>query len=94
MGEDILMIFFRKISGNSKILTSHVSLFIAIIHFKEKDNDFFKVTRKKLMKISKINSTATYHKCISDLVSQRFIIYEPSFNPILGSRIKILYYHE
>jgi hypothetical protein len=33
------------------------------------------------MNLSKIRSTATYHKCLGDLVYFGFIDYKPSFHP-------------
>jgi hypothetical protein len=37
------------------------------------------------MRISKISSKATYHKCIKDLNDKGYIKYEPSNNPFKGS---------
>jgi hypothetical protein len=39
------------------------------------------------MKISKIGSQATYHKCMTDLHNWNYFKYEPSFNPFKGSLI-------
>nr|NYE65503.1 DNA-binding IclR family transcriptional regulator [Mucilaginibacter sp. E4BP6] len=50
----------------------------------------FKISRKELMKLSKINSSSTYHRCISDLVKLKYISYAPSFNYHEGSKIEIL----
>ncbi|WP_368411680.1 hypothetical protein [Algibacter lectus] len=42
------------------------------------------------MKLSKIGSKATYHRCITHLNDWRFIKYIPSHNPYKGSEIKML----
>lgn len=41
------------------------------------------------MKLSKIKSTATYHKCINDLTAFGYIDYEPSYDHFKGSKIII-----
>ena len=39
------------------------------------------------MRISKIASKATYHKCIRELNDKGFLKYDPSFNPYRGSMV-------
>jgi hypothetical protein len=39
------------------------------------------------MRISKISSKATYHKCLKALHAQGYIKYEPSYNPFKGSHV-------
>ena len=41
------------------------------------------------MRISKIASTATYHKCMKDLTEREYVIYKPSFNPFKGSILEV-----
>jgi hypothetical protein len=41
------------------------------------------------MKLSKIGSTATYHKCIKELNNWKYILYKPSHNPFKGSKVKL-----
>ena len=89
MNEDILNRFFLVVAGSPKILPSHISLFTAILYCK-KEEESFNVSRSILMKLSKLRSTATYHKCLQDLVEFRLLEYQPSFNPLLGSKITVL----
>jgi hypothetical protein len=42
------------------------------------------------MRLSKIASKATYHKCMRDLHEKKYVIYEPSFNPYRGSKVTIV----
>ena len=42
------------------------------------------------MRISKICSKATYHKCLKNLHSLEYIIYEPSYNPYKGSLVHLI----
>lgn len=39
------------------------------------------------MRISKISSKATYHKCLKNLHSLGYLNYEPSYNPFKGSHV-------
>ncbi|MEO8235816.1 MAG: transcriptional regulator [Flavobacterium sp.] len=39
------------------------------------------------MRISKISSKATYHKCLKNLHSLGYIDYQPSYNPFKGSHV-------
>jgi hypothetical protein len=47
------------------------------------------ITRNEMMRISKIYSKATYHKCINELHAKEYIKYEPSHNPFKGSLIYV-----
>lgn len=89
MNENILNSFLLSVAGNQKILASHVSLFSAILCCKTSNEDAFNINRRKLMELSKIRSTATYHKCINDLIILGVIKYMPSFHPRLGSKINL-----
>ncbi|MEQ3665426.1 transcriptional regulator [Olleya sp.] len=42
------------------------------------------------MKLSKIGSKSTYHRCTKELHHYKYLIYEPSHNPFKGSIIKML----
>ena len=46
------------------------------------------------MRISKIASIATYHKCMKELNSKGYIRYDPSFNPYRGSLVTLFDYSE
>lgn len=45
------------------------------------------ISRDEVMRISKISSRATYHKCLKNLHSLGYINYEPSYNPFKGSHV-------
>jgi hypothetical protein len=45
------------------------------------------ISRDEVMRISKISSKATYHKCLKNLHSLGYINYEPSYNPFKGSHV-------
>jgi hypothetical protein len=48
------------------------------------------VSRHKLMSMAKVSATATYHKCIKELVKGKYISYSPSYNPYFGSLVYVL----
>jgi DNA-binding LytR/AlgR family response regulator len=48
------------------------------------------ITRDELMRVSKIASFATYHKCIRELDEREFIKYMPSYNPFKGSTLEVV----
>lgn len=87
---DLLATFMNEASKNKNILASHISLYSAILCYFNKEGNLessFHVNRRELMRLSKLASTATYHKCMKDLVKYEFIIYVPSYHPQLGSQI-------
>jgi len=74
---------------DQRLAAVHVSLFTALF-IQWQRNEFlspFPVTRRELMGFSKIASVATYHKCIKQLDTYSYIIYQPSFNPQKGSLV-------
>jgi hypothetical protein len=74
-------------------LTSVQLAFITSIYHLSMINGFcnpVEVTRKTIMKTSKIKSFTTYHKIVSDLVTLLYIKYVPSRNPCQGSMIQIV----
>jgi hypothetical protein len=46
------------------------------------------------MRISKISSKSTYHKCLKNLHSLGYISYEPSYNPFKGSIVYLFNFSE
>lgn len=89
---NLLASFMNQASKNKNILASHISLYSAILCYFNKEGDLessFHVNRRELMRLSKLSSTATYHKCMKDLVKYDFIIYEPSYHPQLGSQVSL-----
>ncbi len=47
------------------------------------------IHREDTMRLSKIGSKNTYHKCISELSQWGFFLYCPSHNPMKGSTVKM-----
>ncbi|RKR84518.1 hypothetical protein BDD43_4758 [Mucilaginibacter gracilis] len=79
----------RRMSVDSRILATHVSLFAGLFVCWQRSGfeDPFPVNRKTLMAYSRIASIATYHKCIRELDEFGYIRYMPSYHPIKGSLV-------
>ena len=70
----------------------HISLYTAMLSLwqEQQYSTPFRVTRSRLMATSGIRSPATYHKCLKELIGSEYIIYEPSFDKHIASRITLL----
>ncbi|WP_367769136.1 transcriptional regulator [Flavobacterium sp. WC2421] len=81
--------FFNKISYETNLNPTHISLYLAL--FQCWNVNRFKnptgISREEIMKASKINSKATYHKCMKELELLGFMVYNPTFNPHSCSNI-------
>ena len=87
-----LTAFFEKVSLDYDLNPTHISLYVAL--FQSWNYNRFQnpvsICRGEIMRISKIASFATYHKCIKDLDAKGYIKYEPSYNPFKGSLVHII----
>ena len=87
--------FMIQVAKNTEILPTHISLYLALF-LSWKQNNFcepFPFYRKDLMALARINSIATYHKCIKDLSNMGVIGYLPSYNYYQGSLIYLTNTH-
>ena len=50
------------------------------------------MNREEVMKFSKIGSKSTYHRCIRELDSWKYLIYNPSHNPFKGSKVRLFHF--
>lgn len=82
---------FEKFYFDDRLNPTHISLYMAL--FQEWNSSRFAVgfyvNRRDLMMASKIGSKSTYHRCITDLDTWRYLSYFPSNNPYKGSKIKM-----
>jgi hypothetical protein len=88
--------FFKKIAAENKLNPTHISLYLAL--FQCWNVNRFKnptgISREEIMKASKINSNATYHKCMKELQTLGFIEYLPTFNPHSSSNVNMMNFSE
>lgn len=82
---------FKQFLKDNRLNPTHISLYIGLFqiwndyHFTES----FYINREEVMSYSKIGSKTTYHRCIKELSSWKYLLYQPSHNPFRGSRIKM-----
>lgn len=84
--------FFEKVSTDFDLNPTHISLYMAIFQLwnQNRFQNPIGITRDELMRISKIASSATYHKCMKDLTANEYVIYKPSYNPFKGSTLEVI----
>lgn len=84
--------FFSQILYNNRLSPTHISMYMSLFQLWtiNRFENQFRIVREEVMKVSKIKSVATYHKCLTDLHNLGYIIYEPSFNPYKGSLVSIV----
>lgn len=83
---------FLLFSKDNRLNPTHISLYFAFFQLWN-HNRFplqFYVNREEVMKLSKIGSKSTYHRCIKELDHYKYLVYNPSHNPFKGSQIKML----
>jgi len=83
---------FQQFSKDSKLNPTHISLYMALFQFWNINRfpDIFYINREEVMNMAKIGSKATYHRCLKNMDSWKYIYYYPSHNPFKGSKIKML----
>ncbi len=81
--------FFEKVATDRNLNPTHVSLYMSLFQFWNcnRFKNPISISRDEIMRISKISSKATYHKCLKALHAQGYIKYEPSYNPFKGSHV-------
>ena len=88
--------FFEKIINDHSLNPTHISLYISLFQCwnTNRFQNPISITRDEVMRISKICSKATYHKCIRELHQKGYLVYEPSYNPFRGSLVYLLNFEE
>lgn len=86
-----LTAFYNHIKKDDCLTASHISLYMALFqywNFNRFQNPF-PVYRDNMMKLSKIGSKNTYHKCIKELHEAKYIYYHPSSSKFLPVKVSI-----
>lgn len=82
---------FEKFYFDDRLNPTHISLYMALFHEWNSNrfaNEFY-VNRGDLMRVAKIGSKSTYHRCVTELDAWSYLSYFPSNNPYKGSKIKM-----
>ncbi|PPK92794.1 hypothetical protein LY01_02880 [Nonlabens xylanidelens] len=87
-----LNVVFALFQKDSRLNPTHISLYLAFFQIwnHNRFRESFHVNREDVMRLSKIGSKSTYHRCTRELHQYKYLIYEPSHNPFKGSVIKML----
>ena len=88
--------FFEKVALDRTLNPTHISLYIALFQFWNcnRFKNPISISRDEVMRISKISSKATYHKCLKNLHALGYIDYQPSYNPFRGSHVILFNFSE
>jgi hypothetical protein len=81
--------FFSAIEKDYRISSTHIGIYAALLIYRV-GKDFInpmEVVGQEVMKIAKISSPTTYHKCIRELHEYGYIVYEPSYKKKQRSKI-------
>lgn len=81
--------FFEKVADDDRLNPTHISMYVSIFQLwnANRFKNPISISRNMVMKICKISSTATYHKCIKELHEYGYLEYAPSYNPYRGSLV-------
>lgn len=90
--QDQLIDIIHKVADDERLKPIHISLFFALCHvwIANSFHRCYNVSRKQLMRISRIQSKTTYHKTMSELIDMGYISYLPSYHPKNGSKVSLL----
>src|SRR5690554_2398616 len=81
-----------RFSDDDRLNSTHVSLYISLFSFWNinRFKNPVSINRSDVMRVSKVGSKTTYHRCINQLDEWGYIEYFPSNNPLKGSLIKMV----
>ncbi len=74
---------------DSRVNVWHLGLYMVFLHLWHQNNrqNPITISRRRVMKLARFKSTATYHKCIKDLIAFGYIDYHPTYNYYQGTRV-------
>ena len=84
--------FLARVTSDTNLTTTHIGVCtaLAVAWIDSGLVNPFNVSRSRLMIASRIKSKATYHKVVKDLVSLRYLKYNPSYHPSKGTEVFLL----
>lgn len=88
----VFAFIFRHLANDHRITVWHSAIYMSLVN-KWLSNGLVNpiaISRKEIMGQTHIGSIVTYHKCIRQLKEFGYIIYEPSYNPFIGSYVHLL----
>lgn len=84
--------WYAKAYEDNRLHTTHFALYMALFQFwnLNRFQNPMSISREEVMRLSKIGSKNTYTRCLKELDKWGYLIYEPSFSPLVGSKIHLL----
>ncbi len=93
MNNDVIFSnLFGVLAGDQRINVWHFSIYMSLFHRWLANGRInpVSISRSEIMRQTHIRSIVTYHKCVRQLRDFGYIVYEPSYNPFIGSYIRLL----
>ncbi|SRR5579871_516098 len=81
--------FFIAAENDARITATHILIYLALFecwNLNQFQNPVF-ISRRIIMRMTKIHSITTYHKYIKELDQFGYIGYEPSYRTKMGTRV-------
>lgn len=85
--------YLFMMARDKRLTVWHISVLFAIMQLSTQDDVFGStifISRSKVMRLARIKSAMTYHKCMGQLQQYGYIFYMPSYHPGEGSRVHLL----
>jgi len=81
--------FYEALDSDAVMGTAHISVYFALCYQWQLNKGIspFEIKRDHIMKLAKINSRKTFHKCMRMLHDAGYIKYIPSYNPAISSMV-------
>ena len=79
----------ERFASDERLNPTHVSMYLALFQYWNlaRFKNPVSISRAEIMRLSKIGSKVTYHRCIKDLHNWSYLEYAPSHNPFQGSKV-------
>lgn len=87
-----LLIYLAVFEKDERLSVWHFALLTAILYlgYRQGQREIIKVSRRKIMSLSHINTLPTYHKYFRELQEMGYIKYKPSYHPGYRSEIELI----
>lgn len=91
-GISIIAAFYARAKEDHRSTATHQSLYLALLYCYQQGGyrEVITISRRELMPLARIQSVATYHKCIRELKHFGYIEYHPTYNYYKGSQVRLL----
>jgi hypothetical protein len=88
-----ISVFMERARVDPRVGPLHISLYTAVFYcwMRQGGDGPVETTAKELMPIAKIAGGTPFYRCIKQLHKYGYIVYEPSFNPAVKSRVWLVF---